>query len=212
MAEIDPTIEVYKGGNIFQMESIIYYLFFTHVICYWSTVLFYTYRFNQWQEESWYVVKNVLVNQFVVTPLYWFLFLYYPESIASYHGLWQIPAMVILTDVIFYVCHRIFHWNKTLYSYVHEQHHRYDPPIACAGLYSHPLEHLCINLTSTVLPMFIVRANLTVALLWTIVTSINVVVAHSGIHGGAHTKHHKYQTCNYGVGVLLMDRVFNTFR
>lgn len=190
----------------------IVYLFFTHIICYWSTVLFYTYKFNQWAEESWYVVKNVLFNQFLITPMYWPLFLNYPEPLPPRHIIWQLPAIVVLTDFIFYVCHRVFHYNKTLYVHIHEQHHEYDPPIAPAALYSHPIEHLCINLSSTIFPMFIVRASLPVALLWTTIASINVVVAHSDIHGGAHTGHHKYKTCNYGVGLLVFDRIFGTLR
>ena len=194
------------------MTDIIYYLFFTHIICYWATVFFYTYKFNQWSQESWNVVKNVLLNQFLITPMYWVLFRYYPEPLNYYHVVWQLPVIIVFTDFIFYVCHRMFHLNKALYVHVHEQHHEYDPPIAPAALYSHPIEHLCINLSSTVLPMFMVRASLPVALIWTAFASINVVVAHSGIHGGQHTKHHKYKTCNYGVGAMLLDRVLGTFR
>ena len=190
----------------------IFYLFFTHIVCYWSTVLFYTYKFNQWSEESWYVVKNVLLNQFLITPMYWLLFLYYPEPLPPIHIIWQLPAIVVLTDFIFYACHRVFHYNKTLYVHIHEQHHEYDPAIAPAALYSHPIEHLCINLSSTVFPMFLVKASLPVALLYTTIASINVVVAHSDIHGGAHTGHHKYKTCNYGVGLLVFDRIFGTLR
>ena len=194
------------------MTDIIYYLFFTHIIFYWAAVFFYTLKFNQWSTESWGVVKNVLFNQFLITPLYWILFQYYPEPLPYYHLVWQLPAIIVLTDIIFYVCHRIFHMNKTLYTYVHEQHHAYDPPIAPAALYSHPIEHLCINLTSTIFPMFIVKASLPLAILWTMMTSTNVVVAHSTIHGGAHTGHHKYQICNYGVGLLLCDRILGTYR
>ena len=190
----------------------IIYLFLTHIVCYWSTVLFYTYKFNQWAEESWYVVKNVLLNQFLITPMYWPLFLNYPEPLPPIHIIWQLPAIVVLTDFIFYACNRVFHYNKTLYVHIHEQHHEYDPPIAPAALYSHPIEHLCINLSSTIFPMFIVRASLPVALLCTTIASINVVVAHSEIHWGAHTGHHKYKTCNYGVGLLVFDRISGTYR
>ncbi len=190
----------------------IIYLFFTHIVCYWSTVLFYTYKFNQWAEESWFLVINVLLNQFLITPMYVPLFLNYPEPLPPIHIIWQLPAIVVLTDFIFYVCHRVFHYNKTLYVHIHEQHHEYDPPIAPAALYSHPIEHLCINLSSTIFPMFIVRASLPVALFWTTIASINVVVAHSGIHGGAHTGHHKYMTKDYGVGLMIFDRISGTYR
>lgn len=190
----------------------IYSLFLAHIISYWTTVYIYVQRLNQWSEESWDVIKNVLINQFMITPMYWFLFQNYPDPLPPQNFIWQLPAIVILTDIIFYVCHRVFHLNKTLYMHVHEQHHEYDPPIAPAALYSHPIEHLCINLSSTVFPMFIVKASFPVALFWTIAASINVVVAHSNIHGGAHTNHHKYKTCNYGVGLLLCDRIVGTLR
>jgi len=194
------------------VPQIIYYLFFTHIICYWATVLFYIYKFNQWSKDSWRVIKNVLLNQFLFTPLYLIPFQYYPEPLHYHNVIWQLPAIIVLTDIIFYVCHRVFHYNKTLYVRVHKQHHEYDPPIAPAALYAHPIEHLCINLSSTVFPMFIVRASLPVALFWTTIASINVVVAHSGIHGGAHTGHHKYMTSDYGVGAMLMDRILGTYR
>jgi len=191
----------------------IFYLFFTHVAFYWVAVAFYSYAYDQWSKESPKVIKQVVINQFVFTPLYIIPFQFYPEPISTYHIIWQIPAIVVLTDIIFYTCHRYFHFNKTLYTLVHEKHHQYDPPIASAALYAHPIEHLCINLSSTVFPMFIVKANLTVALIWTIIASVNVVVAHSATwDGDAHTDHHKYKNCNYGVGALLMDRVLNTFR
>lgn len=194
------------------MYEMIYYLFLTHIISYWATVLFYTYVFNQWSEESWYVIKNVLFNQFVITPIYLPFFLYYPEPYPYDNVIWQLPVIVVLTDIIFYSCHRVFHWNKALYVYVHEKHHEYDPPIASAALYSHPLEHLCINLSSTVVPMFLVHASFPVAMLWTLIASVNVVVAHSEIHGGQHTLHHKYKACNYGVGLMVMDRLLGTYR
>ena len=192
--------------------DMIYYLFFTHVVLYWATSLFYMNKYKQGVTGNGYVIKNVLINQFLVTPLYWLAFQFYPEPLPWKHVIWQLPAIIVLTDVVFYVFHRLFHWNKTLYNNIHKQHHEFDPPIACAGLYCHPIEHLCVNLSSTVFPMFIVKASLPVALLWTIIPSINVVVSHSDIHGGAHTTHHKYLTCNYGVGGLLMDRMLNTFR
>ena len=60
--------------------------------------------------------------------------------------------------------------------------------------------------------MFIVKANLTVATIWVIISSINVVVAHSAIPNCQHTLHHRYKTCNYGVGLMLMDKIFKTLK
>jgi len=193
--------------------NIIFYLFFTHIISYWLAVACYSYIYQQWSKESPKVVKQVLINQIVFTPFYIIPFQFYPEPISTYNIVWQLPAIVVLTDIIFYTCHRYFHLNKTLYALIHKSHHEYDPPIASAALYAHPIEHLFINLSSTIFPLFIVRANVTVAVIWTIISSVNVVVAHSGTWpGDPHTAHHKYKTCNYGVGLLLLDRLFHTFR
>lgn len=195
------------------MSSIMFHLFYVHILFYWLSVAFYSYMYEQWSEDSPKVIKQVLINQFIFTPLYIIPFQFYPEPISTYNIIWQLPAIVVLTDIIFYICHRYFHLNKTLYTLVHQTHHEYDPPIAPAALYAHPIEHIFINLSSTVFPMFIVRANLTVAIIWTIISSVNVVIAHSATWpNDPHTAHHKYKKCNYGVGPLLMDRLFNTFR
>lgn len=190
----------------------IYYLFFTHIASYWCTVFLYTYLLKQWKDETFKVATNVIINQFLVTPLYWFPYQFYPDTFSYHHGVWQLPAIILLTDVIFYIMHRIFHWQKILYTRIHERHHKYDPPVASAALYAHPVEHLFINLGSTVLPMFLVRCSFEVAIVWTLIASINVVVAHTTLHGGQHALHHKYKTCNFGVGPMLMDKIFKTYR
>ena len=194
--------------------KIVFALFSIHIISYWTTVFLYTLIYNQWNKESKKVVYNVLVNQFYYTSIYYIPFEYYPQSLESnLHGIWQIPIIIMLTDVIFYISHRYFHYNKTLYNFIHKQHHEYDPPIASAALYAHPIEHLCVNLLSTVVPLFIVKANLTISMLWTFIASVNVVIAHSGTwKNDPHTAHHKYLKYNYGVGPLFMDKMFKTFR
>ena len=194
------------------MSSFIINLFCIHVFFYWLAVGFYTFFYNQWKNDSPKVIKQVLINQFVYTPLYIIPFQFYPTSLPTYNIIWQLPAIIFLTDIIFYICHRYFHYNKILYTLVHRKHHEYDPPIASAALYAHPIEHLFINISSTVFPMFIVKANLTVAIIWIIISSVNVVVAHIAIPNGQHTLHHRYLKCNYGVGMMLMDRIFNTLK
>ena len=194
--------------------KIVFTLFFVHIVSYWTTVFLYTLIYNQWNKESKKVIYNVLINQFYYTSIYYLPFIYYPQPFESnLHGIWQIPVIILLTDVIFYFSHRYFHYNKTLYNFIHKRHHEYDPPIASAALYSHPIEHLCVNLFSTVVPLFIVKANLTISILWTFIASVNVVIAHSGTwKNDPHTAHHKYLNCNYGVGPLFMDRIMKTFR
>lgn len=188
-------------------------LFFTHILSYWTSVIFYTYLYNQWKDKSLYVIKKVLINQFIFTPIFIIPYYFYPKSYSTINIFWQLPLIVILTDIIFYISHRYFHYNKFLYNNIHINHHEFDPPIASAALYAHPIEHIFINLLSTVLPMFIVKSNLFVSVIWTIIASVNVVIAHSGTwKNDPHTTHHKYLICNYGAGLLLMDKIFNTYK
>ncbi len=188
-------------------------LFLTHIFFYWTSVMFYTYIYNQWYDESLYVIKNVLINQFIFTPFLIIPFYFYPQPYSTIHIFWQLPSIIILTDIIFYISHRYFHYNKFLYNNIHIYHHKFDPPIASAALYAHPIEHIFINLLSTVLPMFIVKSNLVVSVIWTIIASVNVVIAHSRTwKNDPHTTHHKYLICNYGAGLLLMDKLLNTYK
>jgi len=189
-------------------------LFATHIVSYWATGFFYVYVYDQWSKDAPKVIKQVLINQFVYTPLYIIPFQYYPSPLSSLNVVWQLPAIVVLTDIIFYTVHRYFHYNKTLYTRIHLLHHQMDdPPVAVSALNAHPVEHLGINILSTVAPLFIVRANLIVAVVWTIIASVNVIIAHSATWpNDPHTVHHKYKAYNYGAGPLLLDRFFHSYK
>ena len=53
----------------------------------------------------------------------------------------------------------------------------------------------------------------TVSSIWTIIASVNVVIAHSCTwEKDPHIVHHKYKKYNYGVGLLLMDRILGTYK
>ncbi len=188
-------------------------LLYIHIFSYWSAVYYYMYKYDQWSLNSTKIMKSVFWNQVLYSPLYIIPYQYYPVPLSTYNVVWQLPLIVILTDVIFYICHRYFHFDKRLYNKYHYRHHEYDPPIAGAALYAHPMEHIFINLLSTVAPMFIVRSNLIVSSIWTIIASVNVVIAHSCTWPkDPHIVHHKYKKYNYGVGLLLMDRILGTYK
>lgn len=193
--------------------KIVYTLFLIHVSFYWSAVLFYIYFYKQNTKNWFQVTKQVLFNQFFFTPIYIIPYEYYPTPLSTYHIFWQLPLIIVLTDIIFYTSHRYFHYNKLLYNNIHRKHHEYDPPIAIGALHAHPIEHIFVNLFSTIMPMFIVRSDMIVSIIWTIISSVNVVVAHSGTWpNDPHIAHHRYLKCNYGVGLLLMDKVLGTFK
>ncbi len=193
----------------------IFWLFALHLIVYWSSVLGFTIYYGEQKEwkkaKVLNAAKRVLVNQLVYTPLYFIPFTYYyPKPLHYLHGLWQIPCIVVLTDIIFYTTHRAFH-HPLLYKHVHSWHHDVYPPIAATALYAHPLEHVLVNLLSTLAPLFIVHASMPVVALWTTFTSFNVVSSHSETDG-LHTAHHTHRQCNYGVGFYWMDDLFRTLK
>ena len=189
-------------------------LFLVHMESYWVSALFYVAVHRQQSRHASTLVHNVLRNQIVFTPLYTIPFHFYPAPYACWNIVWQLPCIVLLTDLLFYSTHRYFHFNKYLYSNIHVHHHKLDRPIYAPGaLNAHPVEHLFVNLFSTVAPLFMVKASLTVAVVWTIMASVNVVIAHSATwKDDPHTVHHKYKAYNYGAGPLLLDRLFGSYK
>ena len=192
----------------------ILYLFLTHMVFYWATALYFVIVHGQRSKYSSVLVKNVLRNQIMYTPIYLIPFYFYPTPHSSWNAFWQLPGIVLLTDMIFYSTHRYFHHNKYLFTRVHKYHHTMDDPQYAPGaLNAHPVEHIFVNLLSTVAPLFIVKANLYVSLVWTAAASVNVVVAHSATcENDAHELHHKYKAYNYGAGPLIFDRMFGSYK
>lgn len=189
-------------------------LFLLHLLIYWVSVLGCTTYHGQWSHWQTTPVRRaivqVLVNQFVVTPLFALFFVYYPPTLHWVHAPWQLAAMAVLTDAWFYTAHRWFH-HPILYKHVHAWHHQFNTPIAAAALYAHPVEHFAVNLFSVLAPLFVVRASYPLLVCWTVFLSWNVVWTHS-ITDGRHTLHHTYRNCNYGVGFYWMDKCLGTWR
>ena len=188
-------------------------LFALHLFVYWTSVIGFIMYYGQYDDCKKKEVRDgatqVLINQLVYTPVYFLPFAHwYPVPLPWVHGVWQLPVIVVMTDVIFYIMHRAFH-HPLLYKHVHSRHHAVYPPVAPTALYSHPAEHVLVNLLSVLAPLFMVRASYSVAMVWTTFASLNVVWSHSETDG-IHTAHHKYRNCNYGVGLYWMDDIFGT--
>lgn len=192
--------------------------FFTlHVFMYWVTVL---YMCLTGQDDSHRhrdvgrIVKRVLINQIVWTPVVAVptYFAIGPFSnLPWYHSVWQIPACIVVDDVLFYHLHRLVH-TKLLYKSVHKMHHEFQRPIAAASLWAHPAEHIFVNIFPPVAAALIVKSNFLTAFLWFSIASTNVVLSHSrSSNGGSHGYHHVDGRCNFGSGLYLCDRLYGTF-
>ena len=184
--------------------TVIYVL---HLVGYWLPVAaYYLQDPRRWSLEC---ALTVLRNHVLYTPFLLPLLVYSPSShLRTLHIVWQIPLGILLTDVMFYPLHRLLHLPR-LYRY-HAAHHTWEVPIPASALYADAFEHCFVNMLPPVLAILITRMNIWVAGIWALIGSINTVVAHA--QEGQHTDHHRYRNCNYGVGLMLMDRVFNTYR
>ena len=184
--------------------TIIYVL---HLVGYWLPVVIYYLR----DPKRWSLncAFKVLQNHILYTPLLLPFIIYSPTSqLNSVHMIWQLPLGVLLTDFMFYPLHRLLHHPK-LYRY-HAAHHTWEVPIPVSALYADSFEHCVVNMLPPILAMLFTRMNIWTACIWALLGSINTVVAHA--QEGQHTDHHRYRNCNYGVGLMLMDRIFNTYR
>ena len=177
---------------------------------------------------------SVLANMFVVWALEQQCSLHDALAWAPWEWTWsagavlalQLATYVACADVWFYYTHRLLHAVPSLYQHIHAPHHAHASPTALDSLNAHPLEHLVSNVGSVLcgpcalhalgLPQF--WAGM---LLWVAAATWSTCAAHSGVRtccGGMvgthelHDLHHRYLTCNYGIGFYLMDVWHGTLR
>ncbi len=128
-----------------------------------------------------------------------------------------IPILICSADVYFYSLHRLCHSVPALWE-IHKYHH-IGVTYAVKALDAHYIEHLVINLGSVWFGVFLLQQmeiilNIYVLYGWIALTTINSCITHTKNvrPSGKHILHHKFLTCNYGVGFYIMDRLCNTCR
>ena len=140
------------------------------------------------------------------------------QSIYNYNLLWNIlklPLLPLLTDIIFYVTHRMFHNITYLYQNVHKIHHQFVDTYSLAANACHPIEHIITNMGAVLLPVIILNLPLTWGTIWLQLASINSTFCHSGyvffkrISPIPHDFHHKFTNIEFGAG-QTMDAIFST--
>ena len=187
-------------------------LFAVHMISYWVTALLSVFLWPRDIPSK--CVRVVLRNQIGYTawPALFVSGMYTPPLPEDdgwwIRAMWQLVACVVLTDIFFYPLHRLMH-TKWMYARFHKIHHEFKDPIGAAALYSGRLEHALVNVLPPMLAPAVVGCDETVFLVWTCVATVNTVIAHAE-EEGQHTVHHGTFLRNYGVGLMLMDRVFGT--
>ena len=123
--------------------------------------------------------------------------------------------------VVFYFVHRFLH-TKTMYKAVHSLHHRNVVVGPWSGLDMHLVEHLLYF--STVVVQWLLALHPVNALFQIQIAAIYPITGHLGYEkliidgkekfdfdGYFHYLHHKFFECNYGTGVIALDKLFGTF-
>ena len=193
----------------------IWFTYASHLLSYWGTVAYCVFRdpIQQWDRDCFRVVlRNMVLYTVPAAAIFARLF---PEEqydhIGIWHAIWQLPVSVLLTDVLFYYPHRALHQVKigplNLYR-LHKAHHKWKRPLGMAALYADFFEHIVVNTAPPLAAGMILRSHPVVLALWAAIASGNTVRAHA--IEGQHIDHHTSLKHNFGVGLMLCDRMHGT--
>lgn len=210
-------------------------LFFVHFYSYWFCCYCFRYSDIYSRREIQAATKSLCIQLVTHLPLSIMANMLYPDFSGSDYPNWyllgQIPVAVVITDALFYYSHRIFHSNSWLYENIHKLHHEYVYTTPVAALYTHPIEHIFVNLMPVALAILITRLNYSGCILYTLLATTNAVRSHSSssyvmnkqwicLFGrycsdmtralAGHDLHHIYRNVNFGTGFYMFDRIHNT--
>ena len=139
------------------------------------------------------------------------------------HQIWFVLIIVAIPffdSAHFYFIHRLLHW-KPLYRVAHAVHHRNVSTGPWSGFSMHPLEHL-IYLSNVLIHVLFASHPIHIFfhLQW---NAIGAGVSHTGyesltVRGKPmiylspfhHQLHHRLYNCNYGNGLVPMDKLFGS--
>ena len=139
------------------------------------------------------------------------------------HPIWFVLIIVAIPffdSAHFYFIHRLLHW-KPLYRVAHAIHHRNVSTGPWSGFSMHPLEHL-IYLSNVLIHVLFASHPIHIFfhLQW---NAIGAGVSHTGyesltVRGKPmiylspfhHQLHHRLYNCNYGNGLVPMDKLFGS--
>ena len=125
--------------------------------------------------------------------------------------LFDMITSLILTDILFYSAHKLFHL-PFLYKRFHKKHHQIIAPIGFSAIYMTVPDLYIGSIIPVYLPLILLQAHPLTISLWIVFTTANtVLISHSGFEGlsNFHDSHHLHFNKNFGINIL-MDKLFRT--
>jgi len=117
---------------------------------------------------------------------------------------------LLLSDLIFFLTHRLLHAPR-FYATYHKLHHEITAPVSLSATYLTPLDFYS-NILSIYLPPIALSAHEYTMIAWVVLSTLNtVIIGHGGFApiSSFHDKHHEVFNCNYGIG-LWADKFFGS--
>jgi len=145
-------------------------------------------------------------------PVFSIILKYYqPQEFELFQSIIHIFIAKYISQLLFYIFHRIFHYIPQIKKY-HKVHHNFQNPIGMCAAYTHPIDFIFGNMIPLGITPFILQVNI-----YTMVVIIiygiyeTVVNEHSNYNNrDHHLKHHKY--FNYNFGETSLDKFFGTYK
>eukprot|EP01063_Lacrimia_lanifica_P011986 TRINITY_DN18632_c0_g1_i1.p2 TRINITY_DN18632_c0_g1~~TRINITY_DN18632_c0_g1_i1.p2 ORF type:complete len:304 (+),score=103.91 TRINITY_DN18632_c0_g1_i1:54-965(+) len=125
----------------------------------------------------------------------------------------KLIGVFLLSDVVFYITHRLCHESTFLYRHIHKLHHQWTETYAINAAACHPLEQWFVNVHTISLPSIIMGIPFHWYTGWLCLAMVNTCISHCGYKmghlTGAHDAHHHFLDCEYGTDTFC-DKLFGT--
>ena len=157
------------------------------------------------------VLFNTLVGVFPLFIVACFFMNFMDYSFSVYKLVFDLIAAPILTDILFFFCHKLLH-KPIIYKHFHKKHHEITAPIGMSAVYMTLTDLYIGNIVPVFLPLILLSSHSMTFTIWVAIVTINTIIfAHSGYKYIAdfHDIHHSHFKYNFGIN-LFMDKIMGT--